>query len=154
MSTSSIIAMYEKVDGIVQYRCITCHFDGYPKYMGNMLRNHYSEPERVSELISHGCSSSISERINPISSTHSFDEPEEGCCVFYHRDRGDDWEAEAPFTKTDSEFINFIINSFHDYTYVYKREKWYLATIRYDADNKKHLKLTGLNDKICSRRPY
>ena len=56
MSTRSAIAIVHD-DGTVT--SIYCHHDGYPSYMLNMLKDNYSEEEKVKELINLGDLSSV-----------------------------------------------------------------------------------------------
>lgn len=86
MSTRSYI-FKENQDGT--YTGIYCHFDGYLSHNGSILLNHYSNREKVEKLISKGNLSSLAPNIDPDpNKPHSFDEPQEGVCVFYRRDRG------------------------------------------------------------------
>lgn len=72
------------------YNTIYCHFDGYPKYMLSMLRDNYNSLELATKLISYGDASSIGPKLEP-TGAHNFNNPEDDVCVFYHRDRGEDW---------------------------------------------------------------
>lgn len=72
------------------FNTIYCHHDGYPEYMLSMLRENYNSPELANKLISFGDASSIDLKLEPIGN-HDFDKPEDDVCVFYHRDRGEDW---------------------------------------------------------------
>lgn len=71
------------------YRGIYLHYDGYPSHALEVLTAHYNTPEKVSELIDLGDLSCLYERPNPQGS-HSYDGVrEQGVCVAYHRDRGE-----------------------------------------------------------------
>ena len=79
------------------YNTIYCHHDGYPEYMWKMLTENYNSETLARNLVSLGDASSISAQIAPSPySGHSFDTPEKGICVFYHRDRGEAWSVVAP----------------------------------------------------------
>lgn len=72
------------------YTGIYCHWDGYPKHVGRLLRDHYSKPAAARELIRLGDLSSLGERLRPLNpEAHSFDEAERGTTVAYGRDRGE-----------------------------------------------------------------
>ena len=88
MSTNSTVAV--KSDS--GYESIYVHWDGYFDYMYPMLSENYGSWERANALVSYGDASFIAKRIMPsVGSDHSFEHPEEDVCVFYHRDRGEDF---------------------------------------------------------------
>lgn len=64
-----------------QFACIYVHCDGYPSYALNVLSTHYTDQEKIDELISRGDCLSIGPDI-------------ESCETF--RSRGDDWQDVAP----------------------------------------------------------
>ena len=102
------------------YNTIYCHHDGYESYMYPMLAKNYGTEERARDLVSLGDASCIYERMVPSrESGHSFGNPEDGVCVFYHRDRGERWEQTAPqvFTKTT------VVNDFY-YVYIFEDGQW------------------------------
>ena len=102
------------------YNTIYCHHDGYESYMYPILTKNYNTEERAVDLVSLGDASSIQERMVPSrDSGHSFDNPEDGVCIFYHRDRGERWEQNAPqvFTKTT------LVNDFY-YAYIWEDGQW------------------------------
>ncbi len=87
MSTNSGIALRQGET----YMTIYCHWDGHPKTMLPMLRENYNSFELANKLISYGDASYIQKKLEPDTDHHTFDNPEDDVCVFYHRDRGDDW---------------------------------------------------------------
>ena len=101
---------------------IYCHFDGYPKYVGNILLNHYTNTDIVNKLMNLGDLSSIGENLST-DIPHSFNDPVEGVCVAYGRDRGEtDVEARV-FNNTD-EYQNYADKSGVDYQYLFENGKW------------------------------
>lgn len=87
MATRSTIAI-EHDDGTIHM--VYCHWDGYLEHNGQILRKFYSDLATIRHLISYGDISSLGERIVPeTGDDHTFENPEEGCCVFYGRDRGE-----------------------------------------------------------------
>jgi hypothetical protein len=121
MATRSTIAV-EYPNGTIKQ--IYCHWDGYIEHNGRILKQFYSAPELAQELISHGDLSALGDYINPVG-THSFKDPEENCCVYYGRDRGEsntaaktfsDWKV---FTRERSE-------EEYDYFYSIEHNRWYL----------------------------
>lgn len=119
MSTRSTISALTN-DG-KNVRTVYCHFDGYPEYMGNMLLSNYTDNDKVQKLMDLGDLSSVQEHVEPKTDFHCFDNPEDDCCIAYHRDRGEDWDV----TKyTEFEYCNdtFVI------TYRNKVQRYYSDT--------------------------
>ena len=88
MSTNSIIAIQEKDDSVTG---IYCHWDGYPEGVGAMLYYCYQNPDKIRDLVSLGSISSLHEDVFPTEPGHSFDHPQRGVTVAYHRDRGEEF---------------------------------------------------------------
>ena len=101
------------------YETIYVHSDGYPEYMLPMLTNNYNSEELAAKLVSFGDASFIDIKLEPTSDSHKFGSPEDGVCVFYHRDRGEDWISTYPkcFTK------EFLFSQYY-YSYVWEDSKW------------------------------
>lgn len=118
MSTNSGIALRSGET----FQTIYCHWDGYPSYMLPMLRENYNSLELAAKLISYGDASSIEERLEPTPGVaHCFMQPENGVCVFYHRDRGDDWLSCQPTCYTRSELFKRVGG---DYFYIFEDGQW------------------------------
>ena len=101
------------------YDTIYVHSDGYPEYMWPMLTKNYNTEERARDLVALGSASCICERMVPSrDSGHSFDNPEDNVCVFYHRDRGERWENNKPDCLLKSEVLNCY------YAYIWEEGKW------------------------------
>ena len=75
-------------DGSV--KSIYCHHDGYPEYVGQILKDCY-DFYNIEDLLNLGDLSVLGENIHPTEKSHSFEHPEYGVCVGYHRDRGEDY---------------------------------------------------------------
>ena len=93
MSTAAII-------GIKRGRTIKgiyCHNDGDLFGVGVILDHEYKYEAEIDELIKGGDISSLGTMLTPDPLyDHSFDNPQPGVTVFYHRDRGDKWEDCQP----------------------------------------------------------
>ena len=114
MSTNSTVAV--KTDA--GYESIYVHWDGYFDYMYPMLSENYASLERASALVSFGDASFIAKRIMPsVGSDHSFEHPEEDVCVFYHRDRGEDFHSAFYSNK------NGVLKSQY-YVYIFEDNMW------------------------------
>ena len=126
MGTRSTIAI-QKLDGSVEQ--IYCHWDGYLDHNGTILKTEYKTPELVKQLIRLGDLSSLGGSIDTENPNHSFDNPEEGVCVYYGRDRG---EPNTSFRKFD-DMIWFRLNGQweeYNYLYVESEQHWYLLSKR------------------------
>ena len=98
----------KNADGSIE--AVFCHWDGYPEFVGRILRDSYTTEEKVRQLIALGNMSVLGSRLAPIEltaeqveelgvvdpATHSVMNPQKGVCLFYHRDRGDDWSQCKP----------------------------------------------------------
>ena len=116
MSTNSGIALRQGDTYITIY----CHWDGHPKTMLPILRENYNSFDLANKLISHGDASYIDKKLEP-TGEHTFMQPEDGVCLFYHRDRGDDWESCRPVCYTRQELFwqrNF------EYVHIFEDGQW------------------------------
>jgi hypothetical protein len=96
MATRSTIAL-EYADGTVDQ--IYCHWDGYLDNNGAILRDHYSDPFKLQQLIELGDISSLRPEIGTKHAFSQFDLPAEeveaykklteDMTTFYGRDRGE-----------------------------------------------------------------
>lgn len=120
MSTSALIVIVTDSD----HKAIYCHNDGYPKHMLPLLRDWYGTRERVEALVGFGDASYIAKRLVPSQdSGHSFSNPEDGVCIFYHRDRGEPFWQVAPCLMTREE----VLNTSHDYVYIFEEDDtWHI----------------------------
>lgn len=126
MSTRSEIGILNK-DGTVT--SIYCHWDGYPKYNGVILSEYYTKEEIVRKLIRNGDLSSLGESISPDKGTkHNFDNPQEDVCIYYHRDRGEEWEQVKPRTYSNiKRWVKEVQRGCQEYIYLFKNDKWYFT---------------------------
>lgn len=119
MSTNSGIALRAGET----FTTIYCHWDGHPKTMLPILRENYNSFELANKLISMGDASSIDKKLEPtIGVAHTFMVPEDDVCVFYHRDRGDDWHSCCPVCYSKREL--FKLPSAFEYIYIFEDGQW------------------------------
>ena len=106
MSTAAIIGMKQGRT----IRGIYCHNDGGIFGVGAILNQEYTYGARIDELINGGDISSLGIMLTPDPlHEHSFDNPQPGVTVFYHRDRGDNWDDCRPMeVSTIKMFTNQI----------------------------------------------
>ena len=119
MATRSTIAIKEE-DGKV--KGIYCHWDGYINSNGKILMNHYSDVDKIRQLINIGDLSSLDKEIGE---KHDFDKPPEGVCNFYSRD----WEEENTDPIEAESLTDFYKKGGkEEYNYVYsvKDGQWYV----------------------------
>ena len=119
MATRCNIGILNK-DGSVT--CIYVHFDSYPKYVGNILLNHYTNTDIVNKLMNLGDLSSIGENLST-DIPHSFNYPVEGVCVAYGRDRGEK-NSDSKCFNNISEFEKYANRTTADYQYLFNNGKW------------------------------
>lgn len=120
MSTNSTIAVIQE-DGSV--KAIYCHWDGYPKGVGRKLIQHFNTHKLANQLVALGSLSVLGEKLNPSEgSNHSFDEPEKGVTIAYHRDRGEDFKQDHYGSL--KEFIEF--ENFQNFDYIFEIDKWFM----------------------------
>lgn len=124
MSTRALIA---KVDHNGQTTVIYSHSDGYPEYVGKVLANYYTDPDKVDALMALGDVSILG--ISPVDEPKMWDlnyeapETPEGYyirCRTY-KGRGEDSPA-AVFPSYKSAVENAGTQA---YNYVYKNGVWY-----------------------------
>ena len=117
------------------YETIYCHHDGYENHMWPILTKNYNTEEKARDLVSLGDASFIDARMVPSrDSGHSYENPEDGVCIFYHRDRGEAWEDTKPsLFKTKSE-----LGSTYYYNYIWEDGKWTAyknGRVNYNVEN-------------------
>jgi hypothetical protein len=101
---------------------IYCHWDGYPEHNGKLLLKHYTDSERINGLMSLGSLSILAENLYS-TDIHTFNNPQEGVCVAYGRDRGEKNADSKSFTNI-SEFEKFMDRTTADYQYLFNNGKW------------------------------
>ena len=135
MATRSTIAVVNPDKTITQ---IYCHWDGYPSHNGRILKEEYNNLEKAQELVSLGDLSVLAERINPTDPNHSFDSAQEGVCVYYGRDRGEEGSEPRTFRNMD---MFLLTGDIQEYNYVFVANEWHLIggsneLYSYDPKNK------------------
>lgn len=126
MSTPCLIAIHTDSGYLATY----CHHDGYRDHMLKILTTYYNTDELAHKLISMGDASCIYENLEP-KGPHSFEKPESRVCVFYHRDRGEDWEQVKPELYYSIEQLKWI----QPWVYVWETDHWEEAIPEEDKDN-------------------
>lgn len=111
-------------------RVIYCHNDGYPEYVGRVLKDNYHQQDKIENLLKLGSLSFLAESIE-CPEGHSFNDRIEGYTVAYHRDRGEDLELAKEYEFESSDplvVLNGIRASgnwdFVDYLYYWDGTHW------------------------------
>ncbi len=137
MGTRSTIGVVDE-DGFVQG--IYCHWDGYPEHNGRILRDHYTTPRKIMQLIKLGDLSSLGAEIGRKHNFMATDTHNQ--CTAYKRDRGEKG-TEAQTYKDVFEFL--ADDRGQDYTYLYVNGKWECR----DVYNKKVIDLYAMVDELA-----
>lgn len=131
MATRSTIAL-EYADGTIGQ--VYCHWDGYLENNGALLRDHYTDPFKLRELIDLGDVSSLREEIGTKHAFSSFELPAdqreaheklvENMCTFYGRDR----EEAGTGAKSFKDYADYVENFIHEeYAYILRTNGvWYV----------------------------
>lgn len=123
MSTRSQIGV-KNTDGSIEI--VYCHSDGYFSHNGDKLYNFHNSEEAARKIVSLGGCSFLSERLDP-KGPHGFEyrAREEGCSVFYARDRGDDGGVvDKDFHKDFEDYVNTGNHQEYAYLYDVARQAW------------------------------
>jgi len=113
MATRSYIGV-RNTDASVDY--IYCHFDGYPDHNGKILTEHYSNINRVNELLNLGDLSVLGKFIGE---KNEFNDRVRDTCLAYGRDRG-----ESNVSKKNAGYDKLITDQSVDYVYVFDGDYW------------------------------
>ena len=119
MGTRSFIARKTN-EGFVG---VYCHWDGYLEHNGKILREHYTDPHKIEELIVLG---DISILGNEIGSKHEFQDHPDGETTFYGRDRGET-DTQATFRKTLRGIMNYANRCGCEFFYLFRFDDWQYA---------------------------
>ena len=120
MATRSNIGIVNE-DGSVTG--IYVHWDGYTENVGKLLLKHYNNTGIVYELMDLGNLSSLNKNLYCDDNNHSFENPVDGVCVAYGRDRGETGVESRVFNNI-SKFEKFADRTCADYQYLFNNGKW------------------------------
>jgi hypothetical protein len=123
MATRSTIAVWAE-EGI---HSIYCHWDGYPEGVGLVLKENYTDIEKINELIELGDLSSLGPEIGE---RHLFDSDPGDWCKAYGRDRGETLFVEAKFHDGLHEWIDYHKDSVCSYGYLWNGNEWVIFNFK------------------------
>lgn len=121
MATRGLVGALDPESGEIY--AIFCHYDSYPKVLGQTLLEHYSSNEKVVGLIEMGGASEIGPTILE--------------SKFYHRDKGEPVNREHYASR--QEYLGSFKDSDIEYIYLWEDGQWSYAR----HDFKKFKKLTA-----------
>ena len=114
MATRSMIARVRE-DGTVQ--AVYCHWDGYPQNNGAILHQHYSDAEKVQQLLDLGNLSNLGPNIDRIN---------EDDCTFYLRDMGrNPADDQYRFFDNIEEAVAYYDGSWCEWFYKFEDGIWW-----------------------------
>ena len=119
MGTRSTIAL-EFADGTIGQ--VYCHWDGYLEHNGKILRDHYSDPFKLRDLIDLG---DLSMHSGNFGTKHDFDSRVEGAFTFYMRDHNE-VDTEARYFTSYQDYLDNYQDE--EYNYILRRDgNWYVS---------------------------
>jgi hypothetical protein len=102
------------------------HWDGYPEWMGRILRTHYATKDKVAELIDGGDMSSPWTNCGWKNETR----PETG--PMYYSERGEDCPP-----RLDADLCEYLLpNNNEEYAYVFRNGEWVCYNMNQFDDSK------------------
>ena len=143
MSTRSFIAIELPANSkhkSKNIKAIYVHSDGYPDGVGHTLLSYYNNYDKAYKLFEYGDCSSLGETLED--------------CSFYSRD----WnrkEDPAKIYNNEYSFLSELSGDvFIEFVYLFKNNKWYVATSKSIKAPKDHWDEIIMNGKIESSRLY
>ena len=130
MSTRSRIAI-QKNEGIVS---VYCHWDGYPENNGAILNEHYLDPAKINELLSHGSISTLGSSA--------------AATIFYGRDRGETG-IEPEIAADEKGLLAMAGRCGEEYLYLFRDDTWHVASRGDGSPSGKWRKLSTVLKKVA-----
>ena len=120
MSTNATISYVtrDKDSNVIQIQSVYLHWDGYPEYAFNVLKEHYTDPKKIQALMDLGSLSVLDKNVD-CPKGHSFNTPIDNYCIAYHRDRGEDLTISVYSTI---EALKEYVKGMPCYNYIYDGE--------------------------------
>jgi len=115
MSTRSMIGIQQE-DGKI--RAIYCHYDGYPKGVGQTLANYYQTTDKVEALLNLGDLSVLRQELGEKQDFNDYKNHNENWCLAYGRDRGE-VNSEAKEFDYVGAYLEYARSSWAEYAYIF-----------------------------------
>ena len=109
------------------------HYDGYPQWVGKILKSSYSNSSKVKLLLKLGKNGiSTLDKSMKGGKDHSFDNPQKGETVFYGRDRGEKGSMTMKYKNIEEFGEDFQQKYGAEYGYIWsvKNKKWTMFDYR------------------------
>ncbi len=118
MATRSLICI-KKED---VYEVVYCHWDGYPKHNGAILKTFYRDPNKIQQLIDLGDISSLGSEIGE---KHDFEDTSKNWTTFYGRDRDDaNTDVNAMIIYDIADLKELAYSRSTEYVYIFENGNW------------------------------
>jgi hypothetical protein len=124
------------------WKCVYCHFDGFPSHTGRLLLSTYNTRKKIEDLQSHGSIFDLYGKIDPDPKLpHSGKDPQKDVTIFYGRDMGRDMAEVSPFFFT--QYPDIFSSAYRagyspDFIYIFQDGKWMYSYLEgelgYDTD--------------------
>lgn len=112
MATRSFIALKHSDD---TFSGVYCHWDGYPEHNGKVLRDEYTDRNKIVDLLDGG-------DISSLKTDHDWDRNPMPAGVLYYADRGEQHDVQHFQSVVDLEDTARGMGC--EYLYVYDESKW------------------------------
>lgn len=133
-TTATISRVIEHTNKGLKCQTISVHWDGYLSGVGKKLLHYYTDESKIEDLFKNGNMSSLGIRVSPDPRfKHNFDHPQNCTCVFYFRDRGEDWSECKPYVYTVKDEKAICNHACEEYNYLFKDGKWYYRKDYWDT---------------------
>lgn len=123
MGTDCLIGR-ENPDGTVT--AIFCGHDSQPPYVGAMLRDHYTDAEKIDALMALG---DISVLGSDIGEKHKFRHGPDDWCDAYGRDRGEEDVSACAYSA--AEFVGKVASFYYVYLFSLADKAWLCRSNRF-----------------------
>ena len=143
MATRSVISKIDKKVSNGEITAVYCHSDGYLKWNGKILNEHYTNENKVDELLSNGGISMLNENIGKpgidFNDYKKFGSLKQS--RFYHRDRGEELKIQT-WNDGLRSFVEEAKSSYGaEFIYMFEEVEngegiWYVYDVFGSKDNK------------------
>ena len=143
MATRSVISKIDKKVSNGEITAVYCHSDGYLKWNGKILNEHYTNGNKVDELLSNGGISVLNENIGKpgidFNDYKKFGSLKQS--RFYHRDRGEELKIQT-WNDGLRSFVEEAKSSYGaEFIYMFEEVEngegiWYVYDVFGSKDNK------------------
>lgn len=124
MATRSTIGVLNADQSVT---AIYCHYDGYIHHNGHILKDYYTDPEKIQALMELGALSQLGPEIGEQQDFNAHTNRD--WCLAYGRDRGES-DAEAQHHASVADWLDHG----EQYNYLWDRSEWLISVYSLDRD--------------------